>query len=68
MLLCLSNNWCQGGRRKKKAMDFFLPTAFRYIASHGKELPCPCSSFKGAYGQTDFVCHHQFLLENFIII
>jgi len=49
-------------KAKKMPWSLFFPRHFKTFASHGKELPCPCSIFTGAYGQTLFACHHQFLL------
>jgi hypothetical protein len=49
-------------KAKKMPWSLFFPWHFKTFASYGKELPCPCSIFTGAYGQTLFACHHQFLL------
>ena len=48
---------------KKNATEFFFPWHFDMFTSQGKELPCPCSLIKRAYGQTLSACHHQFVLE-----
>jgi hypothetical protein len=54
---------------KKNAMEFFLPTALLYVCESWEGVSLPMlNNLKGAYGQTLFVCHHQFLLETFTSI
>jgi len=50
-------------KAKKNAMDFSSHGISIRLRVMGRIFPAHARSFTGAYGQTLFACHHQFLLS-----